>query len=115
MKKTILFSALALTLSICSNQSLFAKDKIERPSAETAAVKQQSVDNTNAEQQQMININKADEHQLAKMLHGVGLKKAKAIVEYRQQFGDFKSINELTAVKGIGQRTLDKNKAIIAL
>ncbi|NVK21676.1 MAG: helix-hairpin-helix domain-containing protein [Kangiellaceae bacterium] len=113
MKKTILLSALALTFSLIASPTLLAKDKVERPLA-TQAVTSNSQEEV-SEQLQMININKADEHQLAKMLHGVGLKKAKAIVEYREQFGDFKSVNELIAVKGIGQRTLDKNKAIIAL
>lgn len=56
-----------------------------------------------------ININTATAGELA-TLHGVGAKTAQAIVEYRQMFGGFQSIEDLTHVKGIGQKTLDKNR-----
>ena len=42
-----------------------------------------------------VNINQADATTLAKELDGVGEKKAAAIVEYRDQYGEFKSIKEL--------------------
>ena len=48
-------------------------------------------------------------------LHGVGEKKAQAIVQYRQQNGKFKSIDELQNVKGIGPKLLEKNKARLSL
>ncbi|MCF6330900.1 MAG: helix-hairpin-helix domain-containing protein [Sulfurimonas sp.] len=43
-------------------------------------------------------------------LNGIGAKKAKAIVKYRSYVKCFKSINELTKVKGIGEAILSKNK-----
>ena len=61
----------------------------------------------------MININKADAETIAENL--VGISKAKAIVEYRQENGKFESVEELTNVKGIGEKTLDKNRADIAV
>lgn len=43
-------------------------------------------------------------------LKGIGNKKAKAIIAYRQQIGEFKSVRELINVKGIGEKVLIDNK-----
>ncbi len=43
-------------------------------------------------------------------LNGIGDKKAKAIIKYRNNVKCFKSINQLTRVKGIGEAILSKNK-----
>lgn len=56
-----------------------------------------------------IDINVADAGTIATALKGIGLKKAEAIVDYRQQNGPFRSIEELARVKGIGARTLEIN------
>ena len=48
-------------------------------------------------------------------LKGVGAKKSVAIVSYRKAHGCFKSIGELTRVKGIGAKTMKKNKAELVL
>jgi competence protein ComEA len=53
-----------------------------------------------------ININTADEASLED-LKGIGEAKAKAIIEYRQKNGPFKSVDDLKNVKGIGEKTLD--------
>ena len=42
-------------------------------------------------------------------LKGIGIKKAEAVVTYRESVKCFKSIDELTKVKGIGKKTLAKN------
>jgi competence protein ComEA len=60
-----------------------------------------------------VNVNSADAESIAAELKGVGLSKAKAIVEYRKKHGPFRSAEDLTLVKGIGERTLDLNKADI--
>lgn len=60
-----------------------------------------------------VNINTADAVSLAKNLNGVGLKKAKAIVAYRNKHGSFKSAQDLSNVKGIGSKTVLKNKKFI--
>jgi competence protein ComEA len=57
-----------------------------------------------------VNINSANADVLAENLNGVGLKKAQAIVLYREQHGPFKSVDELVNVAGIGQATLAKNR-----
>ena len=61
-----------------------------------------------------ININTADAISLAKNLNGVGLKKAKAIIAYRDKHGSFKSAQDLTNVKGIGSKTVLKNKTFLS-
>lgn len=62
-----------------------------------------------------VNINTADVGTLTATLKGVGLSKAEAIIAYRQSFGAFKSVDELTAVKGIGESLLNKNRDNIVL
>jgi competence protein ComEA len=57
-----------------------------------------------------VNVNTADAELLAETLDGIGSSKAHAIVEYREQNGDFKSLNDLLQVKGIGEMTLERNK-----
>ncbi len=54
-----------------------------------------------------VNINKADIETLVK-LPGIGPVKAKAIIDYREKIGKFKSLDEITKVKGIGKKTMEK-------
>jgi len=56
-----------------------------------------------------ININTADIDTLVK-LPGIGEVKAKAVIQYREQNGPFKSIEEIKNVKGIGEATFLKIK-----
>lgn len=62
-----------------------------------------------------VNINTADAATLSASLKGVGQSKAQAIIDYRESFGPFKSVDELKAVKGIGDSLLDKNRDTIVL
>lgn len=56
-----------------------------------------------------VNINTASMGELA-TLKGVGAKTAQAIVDYRESVGRFESVDDLTRVKGIGEKTLEKNR-----
>lgn len=56
-----------------------------------------------------VDINTADEAALAAALKGVGLRKAEAIIQYRDQHGGFRTIDELANVRGIGLTTVDQN------
>ena len=60
-----------------------------------------------------VDINTADAETISTELKGVGLTKAKAIVEYREKHGPFKSPEDLSLVKGIGDRTVEINRANI--
>ena len=60
-----------------------------------------------------VNVNTADAETIAAELKGIGLSKAKAIVEYRKKHGPFQSADDLSLVKGIGERTVELNRADI--
>lgn len=62
----------------------------------------------------VVDINKADVETLA-LLKGIGEKKAKAIVDYRELNGEFNSVDDLLNVKGIGEKMLHINKEKIKL
>ena len=55
-----------------------------------------------------ININTATAAEMASSLPGVGDTKAKAIVDYRKQYGKFKSASDLAKVKGLGEKSVAK-------
>lgn len=60
-----------------------------------------------------VDVNTADAETISAELKGVGLAKAKAIVEYRKKHGPFRSADDLSLVKGIGERTVELNRADI--
>ena len=62
-----------------------------------------------------VNVNTADAETISNELQGVGMTKAQAIVEYRENHGPFKSHDDLTLVKGIGVRTVEINRENILL
>jgi len=65
-------------------------------------------------QPQKIDINRA-EAWLLQALPGIGETLAQRIIDYRQQNGAFKNINELVKVEGIGVATYDKIKHLITV
>lgn len=69
---------------------------------------------TAADVQQLISINSADVATLAQ-LKGVGIKKAEAIVAWREANGEFKAIEQLMDVKGIGEATFEANRDKLSL
>lgn len=62
-----------------------------------------------------VNVNTASAEEISKALSGIGLAKAKAIVDYREANGAFKEAGDLVKVKGIGEKTIEKNMADILL
>ena len=68
------------------------------------------VDDVSATQSvvQTININTATAESIAQSLKGIGLKKAQAIVAYREAYGSFSKAEDLEKVKGIGEKTAQK-------
>lgn len=62
-----------------------------------------------------VNINTADAKTIGEALSGIGLKKAEAIVKYRQEKGVFKTVDELENVNGIGKKTVVKIKHDVLL
>ena len=64
---------------------------------------------------QPVNVNSASAEEISEALKGVGQSKAEAIVSYRSEHGQFKHVDELVNVKGIGIRTVDINREYILL
>lgn len=62
-----------------------------------------------------VNINTASIEILAEELAGVGPELAKRIVDFRQRYGEFKSIEALGDVRGIGPSLLTKNEGKIVI
>ena len=60
-----------------------------------------------------VDINTADAATIAAELNGIGMSKAKAIVEYRKKHGPFRSVEDVSLVKGIGERTIERNRGDI--
>lgn len=60
-----------------------------------------------------VNVNTADAETISAELKGVGLSKARAIIEYREKHGPFRSADDLSLVKGIGERTVELNRSDI--
>ena len=59
---------------------------------------------------ELVNINTASAQMLATAISGVGETRAAEIVAYRDQFGPFKTVDELVMVKGIGQSIVDGSR-----
>ncbi len=76
--------------------------------AEEAAVKK------SAALEGKLNVNTATSEQLT-MLPGIGKATAKNIMDYRTQNGNFKAVDDLLKVKGIGDKTLGKIKSYVIL
>ena len=62
-----------------------------------------------------VNINTADAETLALALDGVGETRAMDIISYREQNGDFETVEQLQEVSGIGPATLERNRSRILL
>lgn len=57
----------------------------------------------------LIDINRADASALAQ-LHGVGPARAEAIVAERETNGPFRSVEDLSRVKGLGASVIERNR-----
>ncbi len=62
-----------------------------------------------------ININQANAATLTHSFKGIGQKRAEAIVHEREAHGEFKSVEELSRVRGLGKRFVTKNLAKLDL
>jgi len=62
-----------------------------------------------------VNVNTADAKTLSEALSGIGMKKAEAIVKYREEKGAFKTAEDLAGVSGIGDKTVEKIKKDVLL
>jgi competence protein ComEA len=61
-----------------------------------------------------VNINTADEKGLMALPH-VGTKMALRILDYRKQYGRFKTLDDLTKVRGISKKRIEAMKGVATL
>ena len=104
MRRLIMNSILVAALSSSSIFAIAADNKAP-PTTQAVAMIEQS----------KVNINSADSDTLARELNGVGIAKARAIVDYREAHGAFALVDELLEVKGIGTAILQKNLNKLAI
>lgn len=69
----------------------------------------------NALAAEKVNINTADAATIDRVLVNIGPAKAEAIVAHRKANGAFKSAEQLALVKGVGLKTVEKNRDRIAV
>ena len=62
-----------------------------------------------------VNVNTASAEEISENLKGIGPSKAQLIVDYREANGTFLHVDELVNVKGIGIKTIDRNRGMILL
>lgn len=62
-----------------------------------------------------VSINTGSAEELARVMNGVGLKKAQAIISYREEFGPFKSLDDLRQVPGMGGALVERNLSHLML
>lgn len=60
-----------------------------------------------------VDVNVANADELSAVLTGIGPAKAEKIIAFREAFGPIQTPEELLAVKGIGRKTLEKNRSRI--
>ena len=101
--------ALFLLLTIVAMAAIPAaaqsSPKTEKPAAAARAEKPPAP---------LVNLNTATQAQL-ETLPGVGVKAAERILEYRQKNGQFKKIEDLMNVKGIGEKSFLKLKPLLTV
>lgn len=102
--------AVAFCVSFCMVLSCFAAE--EAAKAAPKGVAKVAVDKSTLSGK--ININSASVEQL-EMLPRIGTKTAQSIIEFRKQNGPFKKVEDLTGVKGIGEKTIEELKDYIIL
>lgn len=110
--KLIQLLLLSLVLSLCLIPKALAKQCFaDAGLAYTYLIEQQDLEQQTqlASQNQTINLNHANEGELTQ-LKGVGSSKAQQIISYRRAFGDFARVEDLAKVKGIGHKTVSKNR-----
>ena len=102
-------AALGLTLAVMMLSNANATPCFDDPQRAYEYLLAKEAATVQARDQATVNINRASEGELVS-LNGIGSSKAQAIILYREMFGDFKTVEALAKVKGIGAKTVEKNR-----
>ena len=98
-------------ITVTVNNNRFNADETEYENTTEETVKQESTD---PERTPYINLNTASAEDLT-ALNNIGPEKANAIIEYREQYGGFNTVEELTNIYGIGENTVEEIRDYITL
>jgi competence protein ComEA len=118
--KTLIVAA-SVAFSIMGHSAVAAGNAAKPPvsqsqSAEAAPVIKKAEATKPAEDDgTRVSINTASAEELAKAMNGVGLKKAQAIVSYREEYGPFKTLDDLRQVPGMGSSLVERNLSHLML
>jgi len=106
--KALLVVIFTAAVSFATHYS-YAQSLTEAQQKQLANETSTLIEEVNSETQ-VVHLNKSTLDQLV-TLKGIGQKKAHAIIDYREQIGQFKAIDELLNIKGIGNKILEDNLA----
>lgn len=115
MKTIITLFSLITALTSFAPPAFAAVATTDKPLSEVAAQVQKNQITENNTDNERVSINSASAEELAQVLNGVGIKKAQAIISYRDEHGQFKSIDDLRLVPGIGNALVERNLARLKL
>lgn len=80
---------------------------VQANAAQTTNADTKKTISVKAQEVEVVNINSADLATL-QSLQGIGPQKAQAIIDYRKEHGNFKSIDDLSKVKGFNEKLVTK-------
>ena len=103
-----------MTIIIYSTEEVLEKFREENCVCEKCDITNDACISSTTTDNQLININTADEKELQN-INGVGETKAKSIIEYREENGLFTTIEDIKNVSGIGDSLFEKIKAYITV
>lgn len=126
MKTGIKAFCLALTLAgasacypaqaaVASSKSDTTKSTLASTEQEPAKASAQKNASTKNADDGVVSINNGTAEELANSMNGIGMKKAQAIVSYREEYGPFKTLEQLQEVPGISATLVERNRTHIKL
>jgi len=102
--------ALAVGIMVCFMSSAWASDTVVNNITTSA----KAVTKKSGTVATVVNINTASAKELTK-IPGIGKVTANRIIAYREKHGQFKQLEDIQKIKGIGSKTFAKIKDLIAL
>lgn len=106
---------LALALAVNGGVAYAAPEVAKPPSSVKTRTAAPAASTPELVSSSQVSINSASAEELAQALNGIGLKKAQSIVRYREENGQFASIDDLRSVPGVGNALVERNLSRLKL